>query len=318
MKYRIFLLLSAFVLLSLTGCGLLKPRKPDNGQSKDFNFPVTVCGVTLEKPPQSAVVLSPSLAEIISDMGFGEFLTGRSKECDFPEAVAALPPVGGVLIPDIDIITQLAPEVLLTQAKPSDSVNKMLEANGITVIVIPAAKRFEELQTVYTNVAQIFSGGQTGLTKGIAHMEALKDSLKPITDAAASAAGEKPLSAVYITDNYGHAATGDTVLHRLILAAGADNAASADREWTPDKQSLNKAQVIFCPEQIVKEIKSMADLAECPAVKNGRVYGLNAAAMERQSRRMIDAVKDMALKMYPGAFEADTTTGQASTTAAAQ
>lgn len=310
MKHRLFPIISAVIfLLSILGCGLFKPNQSTEKQS-DNNYPVTVCGVALESAPKSVIVLSPSLAEIISDMGFGSALIGRSRECDYPETVASLPAVGSVLIPDIDIIISLNPDILITQTRPSDTIVKLLDENKIKNIVIPVARRFDELQTVYTNVAQIFSGSQTGLSKGIAHMTALTDALRPVTDVATAAAGQTPLSAVYITDRNGHAATGDTVLHRLIIAAGADNAAGGDREWVPEKQSLLNADVIFCPEQIKEQIKGMSGLSGSPAVKSGRIYGLQAASMERQSKRMTDAVLKMAEKLYPEAFQKETSTTQ--------
>ncbi len=244
MKNKIAILF-AFVILILTAGCAQRPSESKEMFSDDYNYPVEVCGVTLESAPKRVVVLSPSLAEIISDMGFGDALVGRSKECDYPETVAELTATGSVLLPDIDKITKLKPDLLIMQTQPSDSINKLLKDKNISVIVVPAARRFEELQTVYTNIGRIFSGDKTGLSKGIAHMKALDDALKSINQATVPFANEKPLTAVYITDSFGHAATGDTVLHRLIISAGAVNAAGSGKEWTADKEMLSKADVVF-------------------------------------------------------------------------
>lgn len=311
MKNKIAILF-VFVMLILTAGCAQRPSGSKEIFSEDYNYPVEVCGITLESAPKRVVVLSPSLAEIISDMGFSDTLVGRSKECDYPETVSQLTATGSVLLPDIDEITKLKPDLLLVQTQPSDSISKLFKEKNIPVIVVPAARRFEELQTVYTNIGKIFSGDKTGLSKGIAHMKALSDALKSITEATAPFSAEKPVVAVYITDSFGHAATGDTVLHYLITSAGAVNAAGSGKEWIADKDMLSKADVVFCPDQLTENIKVMANLANSPAIKNGRVYGIQAAAMERQSQRMIDAVKVMAQKMYPDAIAA--TTGQPSQT----
>lgn len=92
-------------------------KKPDASETEESqepaisadspaDFPVEVNGLTIETVPQKVVVLSPSLAEVVSDMELAAALCGRAEECDYPEAVASLPAVGGMLMPDVEAIAE--------------------------------------------------------------------------------------------------------------------------------------------------------------------------------------------------------------------
>ena len=53
---------------------------------------------------------------------------------------------------------------------------------------------------------------------------------------------------------------------------------------------------------MVDTVKNAEIYVASPAVQNGRVYGVDAAALERQGQRMVQAVQSMAGLLYPEAF----------------
>lgn len=119
---------------------------------------MTVGDVSLDSPPLRAVVLSPSLAEIVADLGYADRLCGRSEECDFPSQVAALPSVGKTMMPDGGGVAALDADLVLTQAPLPEETASFLEREGIPVAVIPAAASYEELSELYAQVGQLFAG----------------------------------------------------------------------------------------------------------------------------------------------------------------
>ena len=311
MKNRFIMALTASVLIVMlfAGCNMFKASPSGSEFSDNGEYPVTVHGAKLDSAPSKVVVLSPSLAEIISDMGYASSLAGRSEECDSPSAVTALPKAGSVLVPDMDVISGLNPDMLLIQNEPSESVKKILKKKKIPYIVIPPAKTYDELITVYQTIGKIFSGSKSGLTKGKAQMTAIDSELESLSKEASQEAAKKAVKAVYVTDASGHVATGDTVLHKLITSAGAANAAGESTGWVADAAALSDVDVIFCPQALTEKVKSMTSFKNTQAVKNKRVYGIEAAAMERQSRRMTDAAHSMAKALFPDLFAGTTSTG---------
>ncbi|MDD2362284.1 MAG: ABC transporter substrate-binding protein [Oscillospiraceae bacterium] len=309
MKYRINVVIVIFALIAalITGCNLNK-NSSDRSDVSDKNYPVTVNGITLNSAPSKVVILSPSLAEIIVDMGFVSSLTGRAEECDNPASVVALPAVGSVLIPNIDAIYNLKPDLVIVQKEPSQVIQNMFSDKNISFVVIPAAKNYDELSTVYQTVGKIFLGSELGVTKGKAQMTAINSGLQEISRSVSAISSEKPVSVIYVTDSFGHVATGDTVIHSLITATGAVNLAGESRDWSAPAASLSGVDVIFCPEQLVNEVKGMTGFSGSPAVKNKRIYGLDASSIERQSHRMIDAVREMSEALYPDLFKKIITT----------
>src|SRR5262245_8535414 len=47
--------------------------------------------ITLEHPPERIVSLSPATTELLFDLGVGDRVVGRTRWCDYPPAVTAIP-----------------------------------------------------------------------------------------------------------------------------------------------------------------------------------------------------------------------------------
>ena len=276
-------------------------QQPAISADSPADFPVEVNGLTIETVPQKVVVLSPSLAEVVSDMGLSAALCGRAEECDYPEAVAALPAVGGMLVPDVEAVAGLQPDFVLMQSQPTEELARQFEEKGIKVLVIPAATGWEDLGTMYEAVGKAFAGAETGPTTAESFVKTmLEEPMAQVMQALGTQAGT--LRALYAADGSGSAATGDTLIGALLEKAGAVNAAQADTGWKISAETAAAAEVIFCPEEMVDTVKNAEIYVASPAVQNGRVYGVDAAALERQGQRMVQAVQSMAGLLYPEAF----------------
>lgn len=289
-------LLAAALLTGLAGCE--KAKSGSEAASGPKEYPVTVNGVTLAAAPQKAVVLAPSLMEIVYDLGYTA--AGRAAECDYPAAAAALPAAGQMLLPDIDAIRRLEADLVLTQTALSAQAQELLDQAGIPVLVVPAAAAYEDVAAEYEAVGRVFGGAVTGLA---AAQKLVRDKLTGALDAlAAQTAGGETPAALYVASGDGSVATGDTVIDRLLTAAGAVNAAGDGTDWKLPDGAGAGVQAIFCPAALVATVKGMAAFKDSPAVKNGRVYGLDAVTVERHGLRMVEAAQAMARQLFPGAF----------------
>lgn len=81
------------------------------------------------------VSLCPSLTELVSQLGLGESLVGRTKFCVHPESlVAGLESVGGTKDPDVERIRELAPDLVLMNAEENRIEDfEALVAAGLSV-----------------------------------------------------------------------------------------------------------------------------------------------------------------------------------------
>ena len=298
MKHRWMRVLMSLTLAGLLAAGLSGCDEGGNPPVEEepqpvLDYPVTVGDVSLDSPPLRAVVLSPSLAEIVADLGYADRLCGRSEECDFPSRVAAL---------DADLV--------LTQAPLPEETASFLEREGIPVAVIPAAASYEELSELYAQVGQLFAGTETGARAG----EALWQMLDARMDeAAARLAGEEaPASLVYAVDSTGRVATGDTFIGSVMARAGLSNAAAAGTGWALPESA--DAAYVFCPVEEVETVRGLSAFQQLSAIAEGQVYGIPVDCMERQGLRLAEGIEAMLQVLVPQAEE--TTAGETENTAA--
>lgn len=90
--------------------------------------------VSLPQPPQRIVTLLPSLTEGVCALGACSRLVGVDNYSNSPDAVRALPQLGGGLDPNVEAIVALRPDAVLL-AK-SSRVTQRLEALGLRVLVL--------------------------------------------------------------------------------------------------------------------------------------------------------------------------------------
>lgn len=123
-------------------------------------FPVSSCGVRLEKAVERAVSLSPATTELICELGFKDRLVGISDYCDFPEGLSA-PKVGSTENPDIDTIVELAPDAVFTLSELSERERYTLNQANIAVLTAQPPKNMEGYSALYKDIAAAFYGKET-------------------------------------------------------------------------------------------------------------------------------------------------------------
>jgi len=126
-------------------------------------------------------------------------LCGRAEECDYPEAIASLPAVGGMLMPDVEAIAELQPDFVLMQSEPAEELARLFEERGVKVLVIPAASDWDTLAEMYEAVGKAFAGAETGPEKADAFFaSAVEAPMKRIAQMLGDNAGT--LKALYAAD----------------------------------------------------------------------------------------------------------------------
>ena len=80
------------------------------------------------------VSLSPSLTELVFQLGKGEVLVGRSAVCDHPAEVSKLPMAGNFADPDLERILKLKPTLVITNDLMHPGAEKALTRAGIRLV----------------------------------------------------------------------------------------------------------------------------------------------------------------------------------------
>ena len=77
------------------------------------------------------VSLSPSLTELVFQLGRGGLLVGRSSACDYPAEAVKLPVAGGFADPDLERVMKLKPGLVITNDLMKPGKAKALKRAGI-------------------------------------------------------------------------------------------------------------------------------------------------------------------------------------------
>jgi iron complex transport system substrate-binding protein len=95
---------------------------------------------------ERVVSLSPSTTEAVFALGAGARLVGRSRYCDYPPEVNAIPAVGGFVDPSLEAILGLKPDLVIGVQGPGlHEFPERLESRGIATY-FPPTQSFEEIE----------------------------------------------------------------------------------------------------------------------------------------------------------------------------
>jgi len=91
--------------------------------------------VRMGEPARRVVSLSPATTELVFALGAGARLVGRTRWCDYPEAVRNIPDVGDGIPPNLEAVLARRPDLILLyrSAQNSDAARRFGEA-GIAVL----------------------------------------------------------------------------------------------------------------------------------------------------------------------------------------
>lgn len=247
--------------------------------------------VSLPQPPQRIVTLLPSLTEGVCALGACSRLVGVDNYSNSPDAVRALPQLGGGLDPNVEAIVALRPDAVLL-AK-SSRVTQRLEALGLKVLVLEP-KSHADVRRVLDKLDQVLGTREApNIWRAIdAGVSAAAQSLP------ASARGQR----VYFEVNSAPYAAGESsFIGETLARLGMKNIVPASLGPFP---KLNPEYVVRAnPDLIMVSVRSAAGMEQRPgwggirAVREGRICRFDAAQSDvlvRPGPRMDEAARLMA------------------------
>ena len=271
--------------VSLTETKAVRTVTDDLGRT--VNVPVKI---------DRAISLAPSLTEMIFAVGAGDTLVGVTSYCNYPEQAKAIEKVGDTMTPNIERIIALKPQIVfVSTASQLEAFTKTLDDQGIAVFVSDG----KSLDDVYRSLNQF--GDLFGTKKRAAN---LVSDLTRRSEAVRSRLEGKPSPKVFVQISNDPLFTigKDSFLTEILEHAGG---ASATKDVPTAYPKLSKETAMALnPDAIIlsdsDDNRGPNDVFKnSPAVKNGRVYKINADIISRPGPRLVDAIEQIAKDLHP-------------------
>ncbi len=307
-------LIVVLMALVLSGCGGVNNSNVADVASTQVPMRIVTDdlgrAVTVPVKITRVVSLAPSLTENIFAVGAGDRLVGVTTFCNYPEAAKSIAKIGDTMNPNMESIVALKPDVVfVSTASQIEAFTKTLDTNGIAVYVTnPTSLEgvFEDLE----KIGDLF-GTQNETRKVV---DDLQERLKLVHCSdirrcgAVSGDGSNPHTVrvfIQISNEPLFTIGKQSFVTEMLNSAGGESV-TKDIETAYPKISKETALTLD-PEAIIlsdsddnKEPNEV--FKDSPAVKNGRVYRVNADLLSRPGPRLVDAIEQIARDLHPEEF----------------
>jgi len=313
---KIILFIFVFFLIATAGC--LKKDLTQFNETKekfieikdDFGYTVVV-----KKYPKRIVSLSPANTEILFALGLKDRVVGVTEQCNYPPEVlemkkkGEIESIGGYSSVNVEKVLALNPDLVIASYGNGIECIEAIKGFGIPVICLNP-KNITEIIEDIKMVAKV-----TGTEKHAEKLEKYIINEIEYIKAKLKATKARPRVAHVIWYNPIWVSGKNTFVDELIQLAGGQNAFNKSG-WTTvsleeflvanpeiiivnsgtgmEKYEKNLIYEWITTEELLKDVK---------AIKNGRIYVIDADIISRPSYRLIYALKEIARFIHPEVFE---------------
>jgi len=300
------ILVIVLLLTTLSGC---VESGQDSTQPTAEEYPLTIAdnlgrNVTIFKQPERVVSLAPSNTEILFALGLGDKVVGVTEYCNYPLAAQEKEKVGGFSTVSIERVVALEPDLILAVGI-HESIVGDLERLGLTVVVLDSKNVDDILENIIL-VGKVT--GQVGVAEELT--ASMEHRINAITSKVENAEGTEVF---YVTWHDPLRTVGPgTNIHELIQLAGGSNIAGDARvdypiysletliERDPDVIIISSKHGAGGP--TVENIGTLLQDRGISAVRNRRIYEIDADLVVRDGPRVVDGMEEMAKCIHPELF----------------
>lgn len=246
--------------------------------------------VALAQPPARIVSLAPGHTELLFAIGAGDKVVGRTRWCDYPAAVAAIPSVGDGLDPNVESILSRDPDLVVFYASAAnEAAIARLEQLGVATVSL-LTDDLDDLMGAAELLGALTGHKQTSdslidwLQSEIASLRATRPG------------GSRPAALMVAWDNPPIVIGSTSFLSQIVELAGARNAF-----YDVDRPSLtvNMETIVQRDADLVliasdSGIPAWADRPEwrtVPAVRDRRFVVVHGTELSRPSFRAPAAIR---------------------------
>jgi len=252
--------------------------------------------------PKRVIALAPSITEIIYDLGQENRLVGVTQYSTYPPEAESLPRVGSYVRLDVEKIVALEPDLCLAtkDGNPKHIIDKIVNL-GIPVYVVNP-RNLEEIMDTITRLGSLLDAGQEA-------KELVQDMEKRIEEVQSRVkkGDHKPRVFFQIDAEPLFSAGTNTFIHELIEMAGGINTTAGEVAYPrfswediillqPEIVLISSMAGGLSPEYLLKSWQKWDLLS---AVKNDRIYVVDAELFDRPTPRLVDGLEVIAAIIHP-------------------
>jgi iron complex transport system substrate-binding protein len=253
--------------------------------------------------------MAPSITEVVFAMGLGDRVVGVSDFCDYPPEARKKPKIGGLVNPNMEAIVSLDPDLVIALPNVThESLFRTLRHLGIRVLELPN----DTLGDLFGTIRAI--GKATSSEAAAEEMvRRLETKFDEVHRKVALAPRRRVMFVVGIEPLF--VAGSGTFIDELITIAGGENIAGDSISKypqigiesviarAPDVILYTSLNFELTPEQEAEAKKLWSVYPSLPAVREGRIRGLEADYVTLAGPRLEMGVEQIARAIHPEAFE---------------
>ncbi|EUJ27692.1 Vitamin B12-binding protein precursor [Listeria grayi] len=295
-------LLKSLPILLLAGilasCGMSSTT--EKAQTPSFHKVVDAEGnkIQLKQKPKKIVSLIPSNTEILFALGLGKEVKGVTAYDDYPKAAQKITKVVSTEV-DTEKIIAMKPDLVLGHESSLNfqkDAYKQLEEAKIPLFVVKDAQTLQSAEKTIEQIGQLT--GTTDKAKAVVQrMEKQKASLQT------KAAKQKKQPTVWIEiSNDLYTAGDNTFMNEMLDLAGGKNIVTKKGYPKYNEEQVIKADpdvIITTYPNAKQEIAKRKAWKNIRAVKNARIYSLDANKLSRPGPRLVEGAEEIYQAIYP-------------------
>lgn len=280
--------LCCVVAAALAGCSRKQPSAP-----------------AAPRPAQRIVSCSPSTTEILFALGAGDKLIAVSTADDYPPEAKTISPVGDFAMPNLELLLQLKPDLVVSTYLVKPALAQELEKRGIRVYLAPQSS-FADLFAAIRELGELAGAEQRAaelvadMRRRIAEVERQAEKVAP---------ADRPRVFIEISADPLYTAGGGSFLDELVTRAGGANIAATLKQ--PFAQINSEFVIRQDPDAIlVCYMTSRPDAAEqigkrigwsqMKAVKHSRIIAdIHSDLLCRPGPRLVAGLEQLHRRLYP-------------------
>jgi iron complex transport system substrate-binding protein len=314
----------AALVLALAACGGDDDADDDNtgatptlvtGTTPQAAYPVDIprsdgTTLTVEAPPQRIVSLSPAATEIIYALGAEASLVAVDNQADYPEAAANFPTKVDAFEPNVEAIAAADPDLVVV-ATDIGGLVAALDGLNIPVFYQDIDTDIQSIDDVFTQITHLGSvTGKNAEAEALIadlgeRVQAVKGQVEDVDTATSPKIFHELDSTLFTVSE-------NSFIGDLYQTLRAQNIAG-DGGGTAFPQMTNEAVVAAAPDVMiladeefgvtVDSVKARPGWDTIPAVSNNRIIGIDPDIISRPGPRIVDALEQLGVAIYPERFE---------------
>ena len=268
-----------------------------------------------EDQPQRIISTSPSITEMLFELGLQDRIVAVTDFCIYPEEACLLPSIGGVLNPDIETIVSLAPDLIILQSD-SAKVKKNIKSLGIPTFSI----KVRTISDIFESINRL--GKELNCQEAAKKLLfLLKDKINTFKQRLAGRLPKKVLLLLGDSSNPArdlYAVGPGTFLNELLVLSGGKNILKNSKAQYP---KLSKEFIIEQSPEIIIEAGPKSDLPQkeidyrvgqwnrfptIRAVRDKRIYFIGADYILIPGPRLVKILENFVQVIHPDLSKSQT------------